>query len=358
MVDAQILPDGLRQLQQEQARELEEIDSLIAQTHAEIERLLPEKSEVTRKLRELDSGLEQFSQTDIRRVYSLAQETNMRLFMMQSRLEQLEYKKKVLQRTLTVFDQLAAAATNLTPVEPAPPETVLVAGPEVWRAIVAAREGERRALASQLQEFSAQILSSLVLRAQICERAVEVDQARARDELRLLREALVSKLQSTRLLIFELHPQVLEELGLIPTLRRYLQLLERTLAGSSERPPAEGSGTSSPTIDLKLVGLERRYPRPVENGAYRILQEAIRNARQHAQASRISVTVEDEGTALEAMVIDDGRGFEAKQALSQARKLAHSGLAKMHAEAEALGATLQIESAPGQGTRVTLTVPL
>ena len=357
-LDAQHLPEKVLQLRKEQESELEELDSLVKQTAVEIERLLPEKNDVGRKLRELESGIDNFSRSDIRRMYSIAQEVSLRLNMMQSRMEQLQYKQKVLQRTLTHFDQVVAAMAATAGTSDV--ERIPITGPDVLRALIDARESERRAVARELQDFAAQTLSSLVLRAQICERAVEVDQARARDELRLLREALADKLQSTRLLIFELHPQVLDDLGLVATLRRYVHLVDRSLAMSRiAEPSADDDGKAGPPVlELGAVGLDRRYPPAVEIGAFRVAQEAIQNAIRHSRASRVGIDLEDEGSELVVSVSDNGIGFNADAALANARKKQTGGLANVSAEAEALGAALSIESEPGRGTKLRLAMPL
>ncbi|HVC34792.1 MAG TPA: ATP-binding protein [Chloroflexota bacterium] len=345
----------------EQDNELEEIESLIRQTSAEIDHLQPERNDISRKLREMESNIEQFSRTDIRRMYNLVQEASMRLFMMQSQLEQLQYKQKLLQRSVTVFEKVlsTSAALATIPVEPTP--MLAMAGPDLARAVIAGREVERRALAHQLHDFTAQLLASLVLRAQICERAVEVDQARAREELRLLREALADRLQSTRLLIFELHPQVLDDLGLVPTIRRYLQLVERLGAPMQARQDPAMQGTNphpTPTIEVSTLGSDRRYPHPIEIGSYRVVQEAVRNAIRHARASRIVISVEDQADHLSLAISDDGKGFDSSKALATALTRRVGGLADLLAEADALGATLAVTSEPGHGAQVSLTVPL
>lgn len=358
---AEHLTADLSQLKQEQESELDELEALIKQTGAEIERLLPEKNELSRKLREMESSSESVSRLDLRRMYTLAQESSMRLYMMQSRLEQLQYKQKVLQRSIAVFDQVLHATREIAASEPEPPVLTQLSGPEIAQAVLTAREVERHKLARELHDFTAQLLASLILRAQICERAVDVDQARARDELRLLREAIAERLQATRLLIFELQPQVLDELGLAPTIRRYIQLLQRLGVNGRDRSAQSGAGdgaSGSPAIELSVLGVDRRYPHAVEIGGYRIVQEALRNALRHAQASRIHVAIADTGDQVQLAVTDDGRGFAVASALAQARKQATGGLADLLAEAAALAATLSIESEPTKGTRVTVSIPV
>ncbi|MGH2461546.1 MAG: sensor histidine kinase [Chloroflexota bacterium] len=359
VIDLKQLAADVRQSRQEHDDELVEIDDLLRQTGAEIDRLMPERNDISRKLRELESNFEQMSRSDIRQMYSIAQESSMRLYMMQSRLEQLQFKQKVLQRSIASFDQALTAVASIAPAETEPVPAGPLSAPDLARAVIAGREVERRALARQLHAFTAQLLASLVMRAQICERTVEVDQARAREELTLLREALADRLQSTRLLIFELQPQVLDDLGLVPTIRRYLQLVERLGPAERGRPdPASGASAPAPSIDLTVLGLDRRFPHPVEIGAYRVVQEALRNALRYAKATRIAVGVEDRGDHLSVSVSDDGAGFDAAAALARARQETTGGLTDLLIEAGALDAALEVESEPGQGTRVRLTVPL
>ncbi len=358
VLEVEQLTADIRQLRQQHDDELVELDDLIRQTGAEIDRLMPERSDISRKLREMESSPEQVSRSEMRQLYSVAQESNMRLYMMQSRLEQLQYKQKVLQQSVAAFDQILAAVASLAPADAGPGTNGILSGPELARAVIAGREVERREIARQLHGFTAQLLASLVLRAQICERAVEVDQARAREELALLREALADKLQSTRLLIFELQPQVLDDLGLVPTIRRYIQLVDRLSPTDHRRQDRSlGASTTPPTIDLTVLGLDRRFSHAVEIGAYRIVQEALRNALRHSGATKIVVAVEDRGDYLSVAVSDDGTGFDAPAAIANAKKQQTGGLADLLAEASALDATLDIESHPG-GSEVRLTVPL
>jgi len=357
-LDVASIPAEIERLRGEQEAERSEIAALIKQTTAEIERLVPEKAEAARRLREVEGHLDRLPPSEVRSAYRAFHEIDLRLFMMQSQLEQLQYKQKVLERSLALLGEVAAsltrAAEESAPVEPPPP-----AGPDLARTLVAARARERQVIARYLHDFTAELLAGLVLRAQICERAVEMDPVRAREELRSLREALAERLQSTRLLIFELNPQILDEVGLVATIRRYVQLLERgfdtllvplgTVASDIQPDP--------PSIEVNVVGLDRRLPRPVEMGTFRIVQEALRNALAHARARRITITIEDASDAFRIEIADDGQGFDATAALNRAQRQDEGGLARMLAEAEAIGASLLITSDPGIGSSVRLAVP-
>lgn len=332
-----------RQLSDELRQELADVNTLLAQTSAEIEQLTPEKNSIARKLRAMESGIEHYSSTESRHLYNLFQEASMRLFRAQSRLEQVEYKQKTVQRTLDVLELLTSAESHPT-LPSVPPDSNQQSEAASNRGEQAAvHDAMRRSVANLLHAEVAPLLADLILRVQLCDLAVGTDPARAQAELRAMRDALGAQLQAVRRLIFNLYPLVLDELGLIPTLRRYLQLVER---------PA------TTEVDLKALGPERRYPPPIEITAYRVAQETLQNAIQHARATRIAVSIEDDGTSLRVLVVDDGAGFDVESTVPDLRQRKVGGLVNALAEAESIGASLVIESEREHGTRVAISIPL
>jgi signal transduction histidine kinase len=141
-----------------------------------------------------------------------------------------------------------------------------------------------------------------------------------------------------RALIFELRPAALAEEGLVAALRKHAEAV-----GMRHR------------VDVDVSGPDERLPlaRGAEEHVFRLAQEALANAAKHAQASRIDVSVRRDDGHVELRVRDDGRGFDPR-----ARYDGHLGLETMRSRAAELGGRLVLESAPGQGTDVTLTVPL
>lgn len=156
------------------------------------------------------------------------------------------------------------------------------------------------------------------------------------DALRLVEHAT----SSLRDLIFELHPIDLESSGIEVTLRTYLDRLARTPGGPDYRLRAS---------------LEDQLPRAIRTLMYRIAQEAIANARTHAQASLVEVSLEQRDGGFFSTVVDDGVGFDVGETPSS--PFGHLGLTLMQERAEFGGGWLQIRSEPGSGTSVEFWLP-
>jgi signal transduction histidine kinase len=210
-------------------------------------------------------------------------------------------------------------------------------------AVTRAQEAERARLAQELHDGAVQELIALGQRAEMAQRLVERGEtARARALLDELRGAELATVEELRRLIGALRPTYLEDLGFLPALEVLVrQADERTAA----RVRLE-----------KGVGLHRLDPE-VELAAYRIAQEAVNNAIQHARANTIIVRVYADSEGLTLSVSDDGVGFvlpERPDLLTRAR---HFGLVGMQERATRLGGTFRVRTAPGEGTQVSVRLP-
>jgi signal transduction histidine kinase len=196
---------------------------------------------------------------------------------------------------------------------------------------------ERKRLARELHDSVTQTLFSIRLTVGAVAGLVESDPARARRELEGLQELTDAAVQEMRSLIFELRPAELEADGLAGALRKHVEVLRR-LHGQE--------------IELDLRD-ERRLPADVERSLLRIAQEALGNALRHAHAHRVALSLAAPDSRVVLRVVDDGRGFDPEEAERRSRRL---GLTSMRERAETIGGTLTIESAPAQGTTVTVEV--
>ena len=329
-----------------------EMAILIKQAGAEIERLTQRNREVSYQMRQLEANLDGYSRAEIRQMCLSSQEAQMRLFMMQSQLEQLRNRQADLDKTEELLDRVLEVADSLkglrpeqlaSPAEERPASSEQAATPrESLAALLRAIELAHQRVSRQLQDGPAQVLSDLILRAEVCERLVERDRHKAKDEMGQLRTAASSALKSTRQLVYELQPPPLEELGLLTALRRYIEA---------------SSASKACKIELHVSGKDRRLPPSAEVATFRIIQEAIANAAQHSGAARVDVDLRFGAAEVVVTVADTGRGFDAEAALAAARSRGHSGLADLESRAELIGATLEIRSKPGAGCTVTLSVP-
>lgn len=210
-------------------------------------------------------------------------------------------------------------------------------------AMTEGQEAERTRLARELHDGPVQDLIGLGQRAELAQRLVERGElAEAEGLLDDLRDAELETVAELRRLIGALRPSYLEDLGFIPA----LEMLVRRVAEQT---------TARVTLE-KICGDQRLAPE-VELAAYRIAQEALNNALQHAHAQTITVRVRCDDDGLDLSVSDDGVGFELPprpDLLTQAR---HFGLMGMRERATLLGGSFRIHTAPRKGTRVTVTLP-
>ncbi len=197
---------------------------------------------------------------------------------------------------------------------------------------------ERARLARELHDSVTQSLYSLVLYSGALARLLPADtSAEARDYVARLERLAQDTLREMRLLVFELRPSALAEEGLVAALRSRLEAVETRAA-----------------VQVHLEAPESiRLPPAVEEGLYRIAQEALNNALKHAQATSVRVTLSAGEDSVYLAVRDNGRGFD-----PAAGHLAGLGLRNMRERAAELGGELRINAAPGQGTVVWVRLPL
>lgn len=207
--------------------------------------------------------------------------------------------------------------------------------------VIKAQEEERRRVARDIHDGPAQTLANVMLRAEICEKLLETDVSQVRDELRQLKNVVRGSLQDIRKVIYDLRPMALDDLGLVPTLRRYINDLKEQ---------------HKVLFDFSVLGVDRRLPSHVEVGGFRIIQEALNNVLKHAKASNVVIRVEFAPEHLGIFIRDDGAGFRVGEAIN--RQGDHFGLLSMRERVEVLQGSWSLDSAPGHGTKISVKLPV
>ena len=337
----------LEQVRQEYERtqnEIWELDILIRQSSAEVDKLTQRNAQVANRVRQMEESLDTVPRQDIREAYTVAQETQTRLFMMRGQMEQLQAKQQVLERHAAALRLVLEAAGQETvkPDGEAEGNDESQGGSGIVR-IINAQESERQHLARQMHDGPAQSLTNLILQAEIVERLFDRDPQRARAELAVLKEAVTQTFQKVRGFIFDLRPMMLDDLGLNPTIKRYVQDFE---------------AKSGIKCSLSLMGKEQRLPSHTEITVFRVLQGLLANVQRHANATQVDVLLHLDPQGLVATVEDNGCGFNVEEALARARQRKTLGLATMIEQVELLGGEITFDSAPRRGTRVQFRLPV
>ncbi len=199
-------------------------------------------------------------------------------------------------------------------------------------------EEERSRLGEQLRAGPGQLLANAAVELAACMTLLDTDIELVRHGLQALEQELREGLEHLRSILSALEPpQLLKELGLLNTLLAYAQRVAKQ---------------NNVTVQTHFPTRAPRFSSTVELGIYRVMQEALRNAVEHSGTKVIDLTVEQQKSdgQWQFIVRDEGIGFEPAH-LSQTR-----GLVNMYEWARAFGGDLDIQSKPGYGTTVRLTI--
>lgn len=202
-----------------------------------------------------------------------------------------------------------------------------------------AAANERDRLARDLHDSVAQTLYGLTLQAEAAARKLNSGELKlATEYLQQMRISAQQTLVETRMLIFDLRPQILEQEGLVPAIRARLEAVE---------------SRSGIQVESRLEDFGR-LPAQVENNLYRIALEALNNSIKHAHSNRVSVMLTHQDGIVTLEVADNGAGFDPQSTPMHGGL----GLSVMRERAEQIGARLEVKSLTGNGTRVTVEVPV
>ncbi len=326
-------------------KELKEIEVLIRQSSAEVEKLAQRNAQLATKLRQMEANLDTIPRHDIKEIYTAAQEAQMRLFMMRGQVEQLQAKQQHLERhgdmMRQVLDMASKAGLGANGTDRSAVGEDGEGSPIVR--IINAQENERQRLARRMHDGPAQSLTNLILQAEICERLFDTDPVRARTELGNLKDAVTSNFQKVREFIFDLRPMMLDDLGLNPTLKRYVQDFE---------------AKSGLACNLVITGKEQRLPPHAEVTVFRAVQGLLNNVREHANATHVEISLDLGPDGLKARVEDDGSGFDVDEVMAAARQRKTMGLMTIIQQVEMLDGEVHFDSGIGRGTKVELSLPI
>jgi signal transduction histidine kinase len=213
---------------------------------------------------------------------------------------------------------------------------------ELLHRATSTQEAERKRIARELHDDTGQALTALALGLRGVSRLMEKDPALGREQIDQLQTISTHALEELRHMISDLRPSHLDDLGLVAALRWYAEQIE-----------ARG--------DLKVrfvtSGQEGRLPLETETMLFRIAQEGLGNALKHAEASEAALRLIYSSVTVKLIVEDNGRGFHTPEVMEPGAGRAW-GLIGMQERAALAGAELTIQSEPGAGTRITVSVPV
>jgi two-component system, NarL family, sensor histidine kinase DegS len=321
-------------------RSLREVKLMLEQSQSELTKLTQRNTAITAHLQQVQSQIESVSRQDIRVAFTAALDAQQRLFVMRGQLDKLQNDHEALQRYAGFLEKVRSfLAQDLPRKKTGRGGSVGSANLEM---MINAQEAERQRLSTQMHDGPAQALSNFIVQTEIANRLLDIDPRRAKEELDNLKNSAMNTFKAVRTFIFELRPMMLDDLGLFPTVRRYVDTFK-------EQTGAE--------VNLNLKGSERRLESYLEVMIFRAIQELLGNAFRHNQENpvkpQINIQMSMDENITKISVVDNGKGFdpavvENKQSL---------GLKLIRERVDLLGGHLEIDSTIGKGARITFQVP-
>jgi two-component system sensor histidine kinase DegS len=324
------------ELEQKQ-RELKEIDLMIEQSQLEVQKLTQRNAMITSRLQQVQSQFDSMPRPDIRAAYDSALDAQQRLFVMRGQLDKLQSDRVHIGNYQALLERVLQAIEG-GPMPDSRSKGSLATKGQTVEMMIQAQEAERQRLARQMHDGPAQALSNFILQTEIAMRLFEIDQTKAKEELAIMKVAATTTFQKVRDFIFELRPMMLDDLGLTPTLTRYVEAFK------------DQSGIDT---RLTVTGMEQRLESYLEVMIFRAIQELLSNTARYSQATQVRVQIDATDTDVKVTVDDNGKGFEAEVI----EERGGMGLKVIRDRVEMLGGKMELDSVIGQGTRITFQIP-
>jgi two-component system sensor histidine kinase DegS len=330
-------------------RTRKEIELMIQQSQQDLNKLARLSSERSTQLQQVYAQFETMPRVDIKAAYTNFVDAQQRLLVTRGQVEKLQNDVESWSRYITLLEkvreQISSGFQTSGAANASGYRSGTGSGSATLEMVINAQENEREALSKRMHDGPAQTLSNFMIQTEIASRFLDIDPSRAKDEMNNLKNAAMSTFREVRTFIFELRPMMLDDLGPIPTIQRYVDSFK------------EQSG-SDVTLTIKGSQANKTFPKFQAAMLFRAIQELISNAYRHnlENSTKVQIAVNitlDEHT-VKVLVSDTGKGFDTADLL----KGKGLGLKLIRERAELIGGTMDIDAAPGKGTKITFQVPI
>ncbi len=316
-------------------RALKDIGMMLDQSENELNKLSQKNSQMSSQLQQSQSSMDSIPRSELKSLYDNALDAQQRLFVMRGQIEKLQSEQTQL-RKYQVFLEKAKkvndSGTSAVPVKKG-------SASDTVQMLINAQEVERQRLSRQMHDGPAQALSNFILQTEIAMRLFDVDQTRAKDELGNLKNAAMTTFQRVREFIFELRPMMLDDLGLVPTITRYVDSYK---------------AQTGLDIELMTTGSDIRMESYLEVLIFRSIQELLGSASHHNQASKIKIQLNIDNDSVRVSVDDNGKGIYEEDTSGDS----NLGIKLIKDRVEMLGGRTDVDSVENQGTRVSIEMPM
>jgi two-component system, NarL family, sensor histidine kinase DegS len=324
-------------------RSLSEVRLMLEQSQAELNKLTQRNAAITGHLQQIQQQFESVPRSDIQMTFNAALDAQQRLLVMRGQLEKLQNDQAHLEKIISVYERTQSYLDSQGAVGGGKNAK---GAPAVLEMLIDAQESERQRLSRQMHDGPVQALSNFIFQTEIVSRYFDLDVNKAKEELNTLRTSAMTTFQNIRDFILELRPMMLDDLGLLPTIKRYVDSYK------------DQSGMD---ISLNITGQEQRFDQYLEVMIFRAVQELVGNAVRHNpdRTGKVKIKVQISvgnnvgNNVIRVNVSDNGKGFP-PETLTAGGGI---GLKLIRERVEMLGGSIDIESSVGQGCHVSFQVP-
>ena len=319
---------------------IRQLNATIEQSKSEISRLTQKASLVTANLQKCHLDPNQVSKQEIFDSYSEAMDSQQRLMVMRGQLDKLTEQQNQLTNLVANLEELKDAYSSDSRENAS--RMSKTRSIETLELLITAQEAERQRLSRQMHDGPAQALSNFIVQAEIATKLFDIDPAKAREELDKLKTAAMSTFQKIRNFVAEIRPMMLDDLGLVPTLKKHIASIK------------EDTGID---ISLTINGGDKKLEPYLEVFLFRTVQELVSNAIKRNQNNTnldIDVALTLENSRVILSVMDDGREFTAEELKSEDGL----GVNLIEERVGLLGGVFNIQATNMASVDVTLSIPV
>jgi two-component system, NarL family, sensor histidine kinase DegS len=335
------------------SKELESIKDKVTEIINQHDMLTENARKARSRLAEVSQRFGEFKEADIRKVYEKANEIQFALSTVEYQERQLRDRREEIERRILslkgttekaekLAGQVSVVLNYLTGDLQSVGELIADARQkqELGLKIIEAQEEERRRLSREIHDGPAQLLAHVLLGSELIERMYrDKGPEETKKEIRRFRELVRNALFDVRRIIYDLRPMSLDDLGLLPTVEKYLKRVE-------EQYPNLG-------ISFRSIGEVGRLPGKLEVALFRLVQEGVQNACKHSGGTSIRVIIEAQEDKMVLLMKDNGKGFK-----PGTRSENSFGILGMKERVEILEGRIDIHSDPNEGTTIVAQIPL
>lgn len=335
--------------------ELAAIKSDVAEMIDRVDQLTAKEKKARVHLAEVSKNFKRYNEDNIKDAYEKAQKLQLALATLRGKEQLLRYKRDNLEQSLRRMQDVLEKAENMMSHLGVVlkylgnnMENLFSKLKEIRQiqqlgiSIIKAQEEERKRVAREIHDGPAQLLANIVMRAEYILKLMEVEPHNVKGELIRLQELVRQSLQDVRKIIFDLRPMVLDDLGLVPALHRYIDDYKKQFKIN---------------IEFVFFGKQERLSPTVEVALFRVIQEALNNVKKHARANQVMVKMEQLSNKIAVLIRDDGGGFNI-DSIAKSKNRECYGLINMRERTQIMHGEFKITSSPGKGTVITIVIPL